>query len=731
MAQSSVQKKHIHRDANNPCTEWNETGEPKLKASKSRGKTPRLEHTTDVSPISSSLGINTMCPHRHSYMKATHPIMFIRFPYRPSLMSYLREVKGEPVDTMASTYTMGEMCKVYASFQNHWNPAIDIPVLSIVGTCGTNVSPPILTRRTFEYATITVMASTARMQEIYEFKVPLIQQILTCSHRIVLQTISAIDVADQLTVFAIHPQNLKEPLALVKIWNLSSYGCQTLHLKGLYEVPRAKVTDELHLLGLSGERDTTYQIQLPHITTPTLSLLEELDLQALGYRQRAQNKPLFPVPVDDQGPVDTTDHNLIARMVPQRATYRHALSRKHVVVPKRSIYYKGGIPKQHKPCFYPPPIQHQPGFPFGTIKPILFPAGFHTYKNLIADKLLTVKDIINDMSADNKNARNGLELFAERFGVSPTLTEEYINHTFEYFYKAQISRMPEKPVPYFVRPATHDLVPSEWIHSTKHPAVSSIQNKVSIINEGEDFPFRSITTDNDDNSINDIDIDLIPDDFIDTTFWFPAEDTKDTTKTKATVHADPEPSTSGTQNQSKVIDDDQSFIASVVNKSMAKYIDAAPFVPQAQRATRSQTIIKDLVRSPPPGYPSVQADKTPPKISDPMLSSGGPLNTPEFSSPVEFLDEHLSPLSPCFCPSSQPQTSTSQEATTRNDAMPTSTTTTITSAFKPHKTTITFGSFPELQETKKINAVISASDTELVDSIKMILARHGITGTFP
>ena len=722
MATSNVQKKHLHLDAKNPYTDWNDTDEPKLKSAKSKGKTPRMEHTTEVSPISSSLGTNTMCPHRHSYMKASHPIMFIRFPYRPSLMSYLREVRGEPIDTMASTYTIGEMCKVYASFQNHWNPAIDIPVLSIVGTCGTNVSPPILTRKTFEYATVTVMASTSKCQQIYEFKVPLIQQILTCSNRIVIQTISAMDVADQLTIFAIHPQNLKEPLALVKIWNLSSYGCQTLHLKGLYEVPRAKVTDELHLLGLSGDRDTTYQIQLPHITTPVLSLLEELDLQALGYRQRVQNKPLFPVPDNDQGPVDMTDHNLMARMVPQRSTYRHALSKKHIVIPKRSIYYKGGIPKQHKPCFYPPPIQHQTGYPFGMVKPILFPAGFHTYKNLVADKLLTVKDIINDMSTDTKNARQGLQLFAERFGISPTLAEEYINHTFEYFYKAQIARMPEKPVPYFVRPATSDLVPSEWIHSTKHPAVSNVQHKVTLINEGDIFQLSNSPMDHH-TTMDDIDIDIIPDDIIDPSFWFPSEDNK---TEAAPLKDNPRATTSGTQQTAKIINEDESFIETVVNKSMANYVNAQPFVPLAQRTTRSQTIIQDLVRSPPPGYPVDPDVLTPPRTSDPMLSERA-LDTPDFSSPVEFFDGRLSPLSPCFCPTTLPSSS----ATVAPPRQMTAKTPEATPPTAPKRTTITFGSFPELQENKKINAVITAQDNELVDSIKMILARHGITGTFP
>ncbi len=720
MAAFNLQKKHAHIDSKNPLTEWNDNDEPKLQPAKSRGKTPRLELTTEVSPIAPCLGINTQCPHRHSYMKQSHPIMFIRFPYRPSLMTYLREVKGQPIDTMGSSYTSGEATKVYAAFQNHWNPAIDIPVLSIVGSCTTTLSPPILTRKTYEYATITIMASTDKNQQIYEFKVPLIQQILTCSNKIVLQTVSAIDLADQLSAFVIRPQNPKEPLALIKIWNLSAYGCQTLHLQNLYEVPRIKVTDELHLLGLSGDRDTTYQIQLPPINSPILSLLEELDLQALGYRHKTPNKPIFPV-YEEKSPTDKTDHNLITRMVPQRATFRHVMSRHHVVVPTRTTRFKQSQAKQAKPCFYPPPIFHQPGFPFGMIKPLLFPAGFHTYKNLIAGKLLTVKDIVNDMSNDTKCARTGLELFAERFDISPTLAEEYLNHSFEYFYKAQIAKMPEKKVQYFVRPANQDIIPTEWIHATKHPAVSNINNKIKTLDEDEDITKQTSSTSTAwATQLDDIDIELISDDMIDTSFWFPKEKQKDQQTTKAMVHnpQSPEP-VSGTQKPVKNINSDESFIESVVTQNMAKFVNAPP------RLTRSKALISELVKSPPPGY-AVNPVTLSPNPNDPVLNDGF-INTPSFHSPVEFLDGCLSPISPCFCPTTfqlLPNKAAETVSVPENLCNPT--------APKQKKTTITFGSFPTLEDNdKKIHAVINSSDTQLVDSIKQILARHGITGTFP
>jgi hypothetical protein len=137
-------------------------------------------------------------------------------------------------------------------------------------------------------------------------------------------------------------------------------------------------------------------------------------------------------------------------------------------------------------------------------------------------------------------------------------------------------------------------------------------------------------------------------------------------------------------------------------------------------------LISELVKSPPPGY-AVNPVTLSPNPKDPVLNDGF-INTPSFHSPVEFLDGRLSPLSPCFCPTTSftPIQSTAAETVSipENSCNPT--------APKQKKTTITFGSFPTLEDhDKKIHAVINSSDTQLVDSIKQILARHGITGTFP
>jgi len=708
-----TQKTHVYKDAKNPSSDWDDD-EPRLKSAKIKGKTPRLEYTTDVSPISSTAGTIQQCAHTHSYMKASHPIMFIRFPYRPSLMTLLRQAIGQPIDSIGNSYTLQDPVKVYASFQNHWNPAVDLPVLTIVGACNTNISPPILTRKSYEYADITVMASTSMCQEIFYFKIPLIQNLLSSNHRIVMQTTSSMDVADQLTTYVIHPQNPKEPIALIKLWNLSAYGCQHLHLHALYEAPRAKVTDELHLLGLSGTRDTTYHIELPDISSPMVSLLEELDLQALGYRQKASKRPLFP-PSDYAEASDKTDHLLIARSVPQQSTYRHPMSKNHVVVPDRNIYYRGSIP--HKPFFYPPPLKHKPGFPFGTIKPVLFPAGFHTSKTLIADKLLTVKDIINDMSMDTKTPSKAINTFAECFDVSPGMVETYLNHTFEYFFNNQIESRPPKQTPYFVRPPIQMIMPTEWIHSTKHPAVSAMSNKVIVTKEGEmiSFPLgsddctesmRTYDVQPDDT----FDIDLLPDDVIDPDFWFPksAEDNNfvttievhnepSTSKKGANVHDSanipnsaneskkrpvPAPRAKGTNEQSPVV-----VSGSMVAIDMSKLVNAQPFVPSSQRATKQK--ITELVKSPPPGYITVSDVKMPIPPVSPTV-------------PTQLLDTgNTSPASPCECPPS-----TSQGAAINYDKI---------------KDSDLRGKF----EKAAIQGVIRA-DTEIVDSIKMILARHGL-----
>jgi len=219
---------------------------------------------------------------RTPHMKPAEPVTFIRFPYRPSVMTLLRQVKTTPTDSVASSYSNPDPPRVYASYQNNWNKTLDVPVLSIVGACNTNISPPIFRRDDFQFGTITVMATTPTEQHLVEFKLPLLQSQYDCIDRVVIQSADAFDLGDQMSSFIIHA--FQGPIALIKLFNLTTQGCIKLHINSIHSPPRIEAKDEIHVLGLSGDRQTTFQIMFPCIHSPALSLFEELDLQAIGYR---------------------------------------------------------------------------------------------------------------------------------------------------------------------------------------------------------------------------------------------------------------------------------------------------------------------------------------------------------------------------------------------------------------------------------------------------------------
>jgi hypothetical protein len=261
------------------------------------------------------------------------------------------------------------------------------------------------------------------------------------------------------------------------------------------------------------------------------------------------------------------------------------------------------------------------------------------------------------------------------------------------------------------------IMPTEWIHSTKHPAVSAMSNKVIVTKEGEmiSFPLgsddctesmRTYDVQPDDT----FDIDLLPDDVIDPDFWFPksaadndyvttieVHDEPSTSKKGANVHDSanipnsaneskkrpvPAPRAKGTNEQSPVV-----VSGSMVAIDMSKLVNAQPFVPSSQHATKQK--ITELVKSPPPGYITVSDVKMPIPPVSPTV-------------PTQLLDTgNTSPASPCECPPS-----TSQGAAINYDKI---------------KDSDLRGKF----EKAAIQGVIRA-DTEIVDSIKMILARHGL-----
>ena len=435
------------------------------------------------------------CPHQFSSMKLTEPNMFIRFPYRPSIMTLLRQVRTKPTDSVARAFLAVDPPQVYAGFQNHWNFVNDIPVLTILGACNTILSPPVITRRSFEYATVTVMASTSQEQATVEFKLPLFQGLSKSSCRIVMETTAALDMDDQYVAYAVHAQNPKEPLAIVKLWNLSVFGCEKLHSHSVYEAPCAKVTDELHLFGLSGDRSTSFQIEFPSIENPMMKMLEELDLQAIGYRNKPFQRPALP-PMKCGPANDRTERNLVTRMMPQKATYRSITNSNVVIVPKRTTTFKGRI--DIKPSLYPPPLVHQPGHPYGTIKPVLFPAGFDTYRNMQEGNNRLLREIIQDIVDNDEDIQFDIavNLFSQQIGLTRRCVKDNLNTPFADFYNANVkNRYNKKKVPYYIRTQPLNVRPMDWMHPTKHPAIAVRENKVKLV-------FQDVDDDNDDGKVD-------------------------------------------------------------------------------------------------------------------------------------------------------------------------------------------------------------------------------------
>lgn len=582
---NSIQKTHIHEDSKNPPLQSDV--DQKLTPAKIKGNRCKLDFTSSSSPIARTTGPDADCAHLHSSMKATPPVIFMRFPYRHSLMTLLRRVETHPVDMTGMSRNSMDPVVAYASFQSHWCPTINMPVLTIVGACNTNISPPIFRRRTYEYGSIMVMATTSNQQDIMEFHIPLIQMQHDAASRVVLETTTAYDVGDHLTSFVLHPQDHRKPLALIKLWNLSRYGCMDLHHQAVYRPPRPKVTDELHILGLSGERDTTFQIAFPSIFSPVMMMLEELDLQAIGYRAKKKAKPHFDGNDGVTAPSDRSDSMMMARQMPQTATYRHQAVSTIVIVPERKVYFRGRA--HRKPYFYPPAIRHKQGYPFGTIQPVLFPAGFQAAMNIAISPLVTVRSIVQELAMVNDRCSvQAIAQIADFFEVSKDSMEDYMDFTFEKFCSMVVPNQGPANFPFVVRPLITDVMPPEWVHSTKHPAVMMDHTQVHFVKEGIDFDpfaysdgcrkqtFLSCT--------EMVGVRPTPKQILDSKLWFP-----DAPK----------------NNPSNGSESTMSFLEKEVEDNFERVI--ANLMPDQISPERANSQLEwfDFTKVPPPGYPAV------------------------------------------------------------------------------------------------------------------------------
>ena len=456
--------------------------------------------TQKTSPLFAS-DRSDKCTHDYSVMPASHPNSFIRFPYRPAVMNLLRLVETYDVDSVATEHGTDKP-RVYASFQNHWSPNVNVPVLSIVGACNTVISPPTFRRRKFDWANITVMASSSQMQHDVSFKIPLILDQEKATKHVVMEMIRASDIGDHMTQYIIHPQDLYVPLLIVKIWNLSRYGCNKLHLASTYLAPRANTSDEMHVFGLSGDRETAYKIEYASAEDFAMCMLNEEDLIAIGYRAWDPPKPTFPQKEEEDSLEDHTKKNLMARMSPVEKTYISKGTYRLAVIPTKQISYIHR--RTPSPLYYPPKNKFRAGYT--DKKPNIFPTGYYSFRDVFMKRNATVRDVCNDLQkARGRKLPSAAQILASHCGIPVKLVLENFSSVFRNF--IQKHKPKTTPEDFDLQPYIHQKPPKDWIHAKQHEVVSDPRTLVATAWKGQEYQFK-------DDADEDLNEDLIEDEIV-------------------------------------------------------------------------------------------------------------------------------------------------------------------------------------------------------------------------
>jgi len=141
----------------------------------------------------------TRCLHETSVMKTSNPNAFIKYPYRPSMMTLLRSVQLTMNDPCHSTM-LCNMCVAYASLQNHWSPECNVPVLTVVTPCNTTISSPFFKRPTFDFGKLEFSFSTDEDQRHVVFDIPLIINAEDARNPCVIECKYSLDSLDVLNI---------------------------------------------------------------------------------------------------------------------------------------------------------------------------------------------------------------------------------------------------------------------------------------------------------------------------------------------------------------------------------------------------------------------------------------------------------------------------------------------------------------------------------------------------
>ena len=227
------------------------------------------------------------CPHSSSFSIPISPDAIISNPFSGNMLTCLRQLKTEPCDMVSPSLPANprHRLKVYACYQQHWYPKINMPVLTLVAPCGVSISPPSFKRKFSARATLKFIASSTGQQENLKFNLPLLIPRTMVSSSIVMTHGPSSSCPDTITSYILKTTAPELNLVWIKVIHLSVIGCYSLHVRSLITLARPSPTSEIHILGLSAARHTSYTIMHQSPSHIGIKFLQEHELQAIGWKK--------------------------------------------------------------------------------------------------------------------------------------------------------------------------------------------------------------------------------------------------------------------------------------------------------------------------------------------------------------------------------------------------------------------------------------------------------------
>ena len=247
--------------------------------------------------ISHNPRVPITCIHTISCTKSYKPKRILSSPYRKTLLTLLCRVRTESTDSYAPgrATAAADRTQVYSCYQHHWNPKLNIPVLTLVACCNNTICQPMIERSEPDLVTLTALCSTPSEQRKVTFQIPLFSTLDSVHQPVILQMGPHHPLPDTLTSWFIKSSEKDVALAWIKIWNLSPVGCFNLHNHGILIPQRPFPEAEIHFLGLTAKRKMPHRINQLDFQFSLMSMLDPTDLGNVGYKKYAPiTKPILP-----------------------------------------------------------------------------------------------------------------------------------------------------------------------------------------------------------------------------------------------------------------------------------------------------------------------------------------------------------------------------------------------------------------------------------------------------